>query len=176
MSNRKINGDNIMFKNTGVRVAKHGACDEIEGSPRFRSGWERNVYRFLLRTGWKLINYEKFRFTFDKPFRRAIDYCPDFTATEPNGMRNPEYEISGAAGLVLPFGKDWIIEVKGRLDGQSKTRLMGFKKYYPHLEDHLLIITRMRDNAEWFSKNLPKAVVWDYDNLKRQVGRMCQWE
>lgn len=165
-----------MFKYTGVRVARHGHCDEIPGSPRFRSGWERNVYRFLLRTGWRLIEYEAKRYRFKEPYKRAIDYCPDFTTTEPNGRREPEYEISGAAGLALPVGKDWIIEVKGRLDGPSKTRLLGFKKYYPHLEDHLLIITRMSENAQWFAKHLPKAVVWDYDNLKRQVGRMCQWE
>ena len=55
-----------------IRGSKRGPCEEIPGSPVFKSAWERNVFRVLHRLKYE-IEYEPEHFRFSKPYRRAID-------------------------------------------------------------------------------------------------------
>lgn len=138
-----------------IQGAKRGPCSEIPDSPIFKSTWERNVYRAFLRLGYS-VRYEPERFRFPVPYRRSIDYCPDFWARKDNAER-------------------WV-EVKGWLDGPSKTRLLGFRKYYPEHASKLLVVTRGRSNIDWIRLRLPDAELWDYPVIKRQLGFLVHWE
>ena len=68
------------------------------------------------------------------------------------------------------------MEVKGWLDGPSKTRLQGFQKHFPDLARMLLIVTRDRKNIEWVKTHLPEAELWDYPVIRRQLGFLVAWE
>ncbi len=63
-----------------------------------------------------------------------------------------------------------LVEVKGWLDGSSKTRLLCFQKFYTEKARRLLVITRDRGNIEWIRAYLPSAELWDYPVIYRQVG------
>lgn len=135
-----------------------GRCPEFPDSPYFRSKAERNVYRALrINKGW-IVEHEKKRYPFPTPFRRAIDYLPDFE------VRN--------------YGSDrlsMIVEVKGWLDGPSKTRLQGFKKHYPDLIKKLVVITSAGKNEAWLREKIG-CQVWILSKLRSQVGGLVKWE
>ena len=84
----------------------------------FRSAWEANYARYLNWLveqgdiqGWE---YETDTFVFDGYTRGAMTYRPDFKVTEKDGS------------IVYH-------EVKGWMDGPSKTRLNRMKKHYPEV-------------------------------------------
>lgn len=83
----------------------------------FRSGWERNYVRFLIFTKTE-FEYEKKTFWFEDIKSGTVNYTPD---------------------LYLPAEDRWI-EVKGRWDSKSKTKLRRFKKYYPDEFKKLFIV------------------------------------
>lgn len=85
----------------------------------FRSAWEANVARYLnwLKEnkdiqGWE---YEADTFIFEGYTRGAMTYRPDFKVTEKDGR-------------IVYY------EVKGWMDGPSKTRLKRMAKHYPDVE------------------------------------------
>jgi hypothetical protein len=89
------------------------------GNTYFRSSWEANYARYLnwLKdqgqiAGWE---YEAEVFVFHGETRGAITYRPDFKVTENDGE--------------IVFH-----EVKGWMDGPSKTRLRRMKKHYPEVK------------------------------------------
>lgn len=139
-------------------ASKPGRCPEIENSPWFRSKSERNVFRALrfLYPNHEIL-YEKTVLRFPEPYRRALDYKPDFAVTK--------------ALVCDPL----LVEVKGWLDGKSKTRLLGFKKYYADLVPKLLVITEGRANREWIQTKLG-CPVWDLETMKRQLQFRVVWE
>ncbi len=138
-----------------IRGSKRGPCPELVGSPVFKSGWERNVYRVFCYLKYE-VQYEPERFRFPEPYRRSIDYCPDF--------------------FIRKGTEERLVEVKGWLDGPSKTRLQGFRKFYPERAKRLLIVTRDRGNTEWVRNHLPGTEVWDYPVIRRQLGFLVDWE
>jgi hypothetical protein len=141
-----------------LRSAKAGPCKEIPGSPHFRSSWERNFYRVLLRIYPKdRIEYEPQRYTFKKPYRRVLDYCPDFIIDRG-----------------LPTQK--IYEVKGWLDGPSRTRLLGFQKNYPDAAARLIIVTSGQLNQDWVQDHFGAGAYWDYAQIKRECSGVVAWE
>lgn len=83
------------------------------------------------------IQYEPEHFRFTEPYRRSIDYCPDFFIREATEER--------------------LVEVKSWLDGSSKTRLLGFRKFYPERAKKLLVVTRDSANVEWIKTHFSKA-------------------
>ena len=86
-----------------VRGGRRADLDNIF----FRSSWEANYARYLNAVDVKW-EYEKHSFEF--PIKRGTRfYTPDF---------------------YLPDEHTWI-EIKGRMEGTSKTKLSRFKKYYP---------------------------------------------
>lgn len=133
-----------------------GPCPEIIGSPHFRSAWERNVYRALYKLGYATtILYEPKTFVFPTPYRKCLDYKPDFLIDRETPREK------------------WI-EVKGWLDGKSKTKLQGFKKHFPTEASRLLVITE-KYYMGWVQENIG-CEVWDYHVLKRQAGSYVAWE
>lgn len=142
-------------KPKGRIQAKKGPCSEIISSPIFKSTRERNVFRVLRHFG--AIEYEPQRFVFNPPYRRCLDYQPDFIVDR---------------GLL----KEFIVEVKGWLDGPSKTRLSGFKKHYPELVKKLIVITTGKKNTEWLELNIG-CQVWNYNSLREKACYLGEiWE
>lgn len=89
------------------------------GDMYFRSAWEANYARYL---NWLLENkdiqaweYEADTFIFEGYTRGAMTYRPDFKITENDGR------------VVYH-------EIKGWMDGPSKTRLKRMAKHYPEVE------------------------------------------
>lgn len=89
------------------------------GDMYFRSAWEANYARYL---NWLLENgdiasweYEADTFIFEGYTRGAMTYRPDFKITEKDGR------------VVYH-------EIKGWMDGPSKTRLKRMAKHYPDVE------------------------------------------
>lgn len=133
---------------------KRGPCKEIWGSPNFKSTYERNVYRVLRCLG--SVEYEPGEYKFEPPYRRCLGYSPDFMLTDKNGTT--------------------IFEVKGWLDGPSKTRLSGFKKHYPGMIGRFVVVTTGKNNIEWLRLNIG-CEIWDYSKLKQQSSALgLEWE
>lgn len=103
----------------------------------FRSSWEANIARYYDYIGieWQ---YEPKTFIFKDITRGSVSYTPDF---------------------YLPDEDKWI-EIKGWMDGKSKTKLKRFAKHYPEEYKKLQII----------QKN-------EYDEIKRKVSPYIKnWE
>ena len=103
----------------------------------FRSSWEANMARFYNYLGveWQ---FEPKTFIFSNITRGSVSYTPDF---------------------YLPKEDKWV-EVKGWMDGKSKTKLKRFKKQYPEEYKKLQIITEK-----------------EYNEIKRKVAPYIKnWE
>lgn len=103
----------------------------------FRSSWEANIARFYnyLKIEWQ---YEPKTFVFKNITRGIVSYTPDF---------------------YLPKEDKWI-EVKGWMDGKSKTKLKRFKQQYPEEYKKLKLITEK-----------------EYNEIKRKVSSYIKnWE
>lgn len=87
-------------------------------SDYFRSKWEANYARYLNQKEIYWI-YENKTFWFDGVRSGTTNYTPDF---------------------YLPETDQWI-EIKGRWDSKSKTKLRRFKKYHPDEFAKLWIVT-----------------------------------
>jgi hypothetical protein len=111
----------------------------------FRSAWEANYARYLewLREHGAIQawNYEPRCFWFNQPKtingkrlvgvkRGVVSYLPDFEVMEKNG----------AIGYY---------EVKGHMDGRSKTKIARMRRYYPEFP---LIVIGKRQYGEIASK------------------------
>lgn len=100
----------------------------------FRSAWEANYARYLNWLieqgeiqGWE---YEADVFVFHGETRGAITYRPDFKVTERDGE------------IVYH-------EVKGWMDGPSKTRLKRMKKHYPEVKVIVIGEAEYKAVAKW---------------------------
>lgn len=97
----------------------------------FRSKWESIYAHFLefLKQSGEIEDwlYEPYTFWFLKIKRGVRSYKPDFKVMEKNGSH-------------------YWVEVKGYLDGKSRTKIKRLKKYYP--EETLCLV-----QGEWFQKN-----------------------
>jgi hypothetical protein len=95
---------------------KRGRREDL-GNFFFRSSWEANYARYLnLLVAQKVIaswEYEVDTFVFHGETRGAISYLPDFKVWSHEGTH--EYH-----------------EVKGWMDGKSKTKLKRMQKHYPN--------------------------------------------
>lgn len=89
----------------------------------FRSSWEANIARYYNYIGIKW-EYEPKTFIFKDITYGSVSYTPDF---------------------YLPEEDKWI-EVKGWMDGKSKTKLKRFKKQYPEEYKKLELIQQKEYN------------------------------
>jgi len=112
-----------------------------------RSLWEANYARYLewqKEQGYILQwEHEPETFWFLNIKRGVRSYLPDFRVTEKDGKWH------------------WV-EVKGYMDGRSKTKIARFKKYYP--KERLIVI-----NELWFRQNNGKMRLiiptWERGNV-----------
>ena len=103
----------------------------------FRSAWEANIARYYNYIGIKW-QFEPKTFIFSNITRGSVSYTPDF---------------------YLPDEDKWV-EVKGWMDGKSKTKLKRFKEQYPEEYKKLQLITEK-----------------EYNEIKRKVGNYIKnWE
>lgn len=103
----------------------------------FRSAWEANIARYynFINVKWE---FEPKTFVFENITRGSVSYTPDF---------------------YLPELDKWV-EVKGWMDGKSKTKLKRFKQQYPEEYKKLQLITQK-----------------EYNEIKRKVAPFIkEWE
>ena len=98
---------------------KAGVRPDIHPTIRFRSSWEANVARHLnilveshVIQGW---DHEPQTFWFDKIQRGTRSYLPDFRITRLDGTQ-------------------YYLEVKGRMDPKSATKIKRMRIYHPNIE------------------------------------------
>ena len=138
------------------KISKIGKRDDIiqGGKPQFfRSGWEANIARWFNHTG-KPWQYEPKVFFFDQVKHGTVSYCPDFKS-----------------------GEEWI-EVKGMLDGHSKTAIRRFQKYHPEEFKKLkVIVGRPGTKADLFFKKLGVPILAYISELDKQFKTsIAGWE
>lgn len=103
----------------------------------FRSTWEANIARYYNFIGVKW-EFEPKTFIFQNITRGSVSYTPDF---------------------YLPEEDKWV-EVKGWMDGKSRTKLKRFKQQYPEEYKKLQLITEK-----------------EYNEIKRKVSSYIKnWE
>lgn len=103
----------------------------------FRSSWEANIARYYNFIGVKW-EFEPKTFVFKDIKRGSVSYTPDF---------------------YLPEEDRWI-EVKGWMDGKSKTKLKRFKNQYPEEYKKLTLITE-KEYKEIERKMAPFIKNWE---------------
>ena len=151
--NNRINQDAEIIKPNargvmaGYRPDIKDSLKRVPESPKglyFRSAWEANYARFLM---WMLdqghiqrFEYESNTFWFPKIKRGVRSYLPDFKVWE-SLNKEPHF-----------------VEVKGRLDQKSVTKLKRMDKYYPDVE------LRVVDGAKYHEiKNKLSTVIPNWE-------------
>jgi hypothetical protein len=127
----KLNRPQMNFYNNGSYPnVQRGEYENSKGTMYFRSKWEANialVLDFMVKQGEiKDWEYESQTFVFDKVEFGTRRYLPDF-------------KLINNDGTILFW------EVKGYLDGRSKTKLRRMAKYYPEVK--LVLIEKDEYNA-----------------------------
>lgn len=101
-----------------TRVTTKGGKRPDLGNRYFRSMWEANYARYLnwMKGLGEVLSwgYETFEFSF--PVKRGTRfYKPDFEITWRDGLHEH-------------------VEIKGWMDGKSKTQIARMARYYPHVK------------------------------------------
>jgi len=103
----------------------------------YRSTWERSVARILqyMKEQGDIYDwqYEPVTFWFEKIRRGVTNYKPDFR-------------------VIVDKTKTYFIEVKGRMDQKSRTKLNRMKKYYPRIEVRLIDKKKYKQLMKAFSE------------------------
>jgi hypothetical protein len=106
----------------------------------FRSAWEANLSRYFQwlkeRGEIREWEFEPETFWFAGVKRGVVSYLPDFRVTERDGSFR-------------------FIEVKGHMDGRSKTKLKRMAKYHPTVRVDMIGEVQYRAIAATMSKVLP---------------------
>lgn len=135
----KINNNTlnpIKNKENAYSRAKGGKRKDLNNI-YFRSAWEANIARYYNFIGVKW-EFEPKTFVFKNISRGSVSYTPDF---------------------YLPEEDKWI-EVKGWMDGKSKTKLKRFEKQYPEEYKKLVLITE-KEYKEIKKKISPFIKKWE---------------
>ncbi len=170
----KLSDNQLSIALAKSRNAIKNKCAELDGKPvkksiakrsvigrrkdlgQFcRSGWEANVLRWLKHSS-KKYQYEPKVFPFLDIKHGTTSYCPD---------------------IYLP-GEDAWIEIKGMLDGKSKTQIRRFKKYYPEEFKKLkVIVGSPNTKAAKFFESLGVPILAYYNNMNREYKNVIKhWE
>ena len=128
-----------MFFTGAYPNVQRGDYENSKGTMYFRSKWEANyalVLDFMVKNGEiKSWEYEATTFVFDKVEFGTRRYLPDFKIFNNDGT--VEYH-----------------EIKGFMDGRSKTKLRRMAKYFPDVK--LILIQKDEYNA--YKKQLGKIL------------------
>lgn len=132
------------------------------GNRFFRSKMEANVARMLQYLGLK-YEYESETFDFKAIRKGTTQYKPDF-------------KIAGTKKADAPL-RGRLVEVKGYLDPQSKTKMKRFKKYFPEEFSKLICVVQGRKSAAylWLSE-LGVKDFWFYSEIVKQFKTLPGWE
>jgi hypothetical protein len=126
-------GPTFLISENPYSRAKRGYIDDIPGI-HFRSLWEANYARYLdwLREQGQIESwaYEPDTFVFHGVTRAPVTYTPDFRVTELDGS------------VVYH-------EVKGWMDGKSKSKLKRMAKFYPAVRIIVVDESGYRAIAKW---------------------------
>lgn len=148
------------------KIGRRSDCNNLF----FRSTYEANLFRYLRYTDPKLIiEYEPTTFSF-APFgimKGTVSYTPDFKIS-----RRDENDVSEGYKL---------IEVKGFLRRQDKTKLKRFKKFYPEEFGRLIAVVSGKNSKTYtfFAQDLGMAdeKIWIYGDLRKQFKNVIPgWE
>jgi len=130
---------NLMYNSCAYPNIHRGEYECSKGTMFFRSKWEANYALYLdflvQQKEIKDWEYEADVFVFDKIQFGTRSYRPDFKVFNNDGTF--EYH-----------------EVKGYMDGKSKTKLRRMLKYYPEVK--LILV-----NSKF------------YNDIKKKVGKIC---
>lgn len=120
-----------------------------------RSGWEANYLRYLKHQG-KKYKYEPQVFPFLDVKHGTTSYCPD---------------------IYVPSDDTWV-EIKGMLDGRSKTQIRRFKKYYPAEFSKLrAVVGSPSTKAAKFFESMGVPIIGYYNDLNKQFKKVIKgWE
>lgn len=126
----------------------------------FRSSWEANLARYLRSTN-QAWEYEPKVFTFAGVKHGTVSYCPDFRL------------IQGTA-----VNADQWIEVKGFMDGKSKTQIRRFKKNFPEEFKRLrAVVGSPNTAAAKFFASMDVPIFAFYNELNKQCRNTIPgWE
>lgn len=118
-----------------------------------RSGWEANFLRYLKHLGVK-YEYEPQVFTFSGVKHGTVSYCPDIKV------------------------EDGWIEIKGFMDGKSKTQLRRFKKHFPAEFAKLkLVVGSENTAAAKFAVEMGIPIYAYYNELQKTYKKIISfWE
>ena len=120
-----------------------------------RSNWEANTLRYL-KMKKKTVKYEPKVFYFEGVKSGTMSYLPDFYVEEDDS---------------------WI-EVKGMLDGRSKTQIRRFKKHYPEEFKKLkVVVGSANTKAAKFFEEMGVPILAYYNDLNKQYkDKIPGWE
>lgn len=120
-----------------------------------RSAWEANFLRYLKSKGISYL-YEPKVFTFPGVKHGTVSYCPD---------------------LFLPNTNEWV-EIKGMLDGRSKTMIRRFKKHYPEEFAKLkAVVGSDKTKSYEFFKEMDVPIYCLYNDLNKTCKKSIPfWE
>ncbi len=120
----------------------------------YRSNWESNLARWLKSKGYQYL-YEAQVFTFPGVKHGTVSYCPDFKLADGT----------------------WI-EVKGFIDGKSKTQIRRFKKHYPEEFAKLqAVVGSPNTAAAKFFKEMGIPILAYYNDLNKTCKKTIPyWE
>lgn len=175
----KENRDKMSENQLSAALAKSRAAvkrklDEFDGKPQtkkmskrsvigkridlgglfMRSGWEANVARWLKSQGHEFM-YEPKVFTFEGVKHGTVSYCPDF---------------------FLPGKNQWL-EIKGMLDGKSRTQIRRFKKNYPdEFKKLTVVVGNANTKAAKFFQDLGVPLIYYNDLNKQYKEKIPFWE
>lgn len=137
-------------------IAKRSVIGKRKDLDQFcRSGWEANTLRWLKHQGIP-YKYEPKVFPFLDVKHGTTSYCPD---------------------IFVPSDNVWI-EIKGMLDGKSKTQIRRFKKYYPEEFKKLrAIVGSPNTKAAKFFESMGVPILAYYNNMNREFKNVISnWE
>lgn len=142
----KTRAENGTMVNPRAKTTWKQGWREIAGRRiYFRSRWEFNYACYLewLKAQGNILEWEHEpeTFWFEKIKRGVRSYLPDFRVTEKNGAQH-------------------YIEVKGWMDGRSKTKLKRMKKYHPEVDLRLVDSGTYKKLAKQVSRFVPG---WETD-------------
>lgn len=144
--------------NKRSRIGKRKDCNNLF----FRSGWEANVYRLLVKDeNIKLVEYEPTTFTFTSfgIIKGTVSYTPDFKITYQDGSYS------------------WI-EVKGQIKATDKTKIRRFIKFFPEEAAKLCCVvgSSKTQSAKFFESVSIKALYY-YNKINSKYRKeIPHWE
>jgi hypothetical protein len=123
--------------------------------PQFKSGFEKSIGNFLKASGVK-YEYEPFKLYYNlHPKGVWCHKCGDGANVVVEHVYIPDFVFNNG---------NLVVEAKGKLDSETRTKMLAVIEANPHIEFRLLF---MRDN--WLTRTKKKR----YTDWAKQKGIKC---